>query len=941
MKRSLIFVLIFLSASTLHAQYSSESYRGSNVHTGNRVHTVSYNYGLSGRAKIGVHPTYEWPAGTGNEYLGDFNPMIGFELIHPCGDTLHPVTTCDSPRGATDINLDGTEAVYEPIPGYFSTAGEEITVAMSHQPFTWPDSWSGRSDAWAGEWIGMGEPGVTVAAQESYFLMDDHNDREWRTRPDGDGVSHTLYPFPDDTARGGFGLTVEVRGLQFADPLLQDALIWVYIIHNEGVLDLKRVRFGLLPGTLMGGDGDSEDDLVGWAPEINLAYAYDSDGVGNTAWVDLPEENITVGYYGCQFLKTPNDSGLTSLDHFAPPGALRLNNDQGLWDRLEPGRYDNIEGVPEDGDMLVGTGDFELTPGSTDTVVFASLFAGDLERLEALAKRLQVFYDNGWQFPTDVLSINNLEEGDTLVGTAQVAFTAPLASDSVQLRVSYDAPFGETWQNLSYSLADTGYIGWDTEGCPDGSNVHLRLEAYADGALIEVTTSERLLVNNAADAAPDLFLISPNLEGEWVGDALTVEWWAGDAEGMPVTLDLDYMASGVTTPVANGIENSGSYLWEGASNPNSSEGYLVLTAHAGSDSTVRTSSWLRKQSSGLIDSSTTLQHIMGVSNALLSLRNVGDYTRPDHEFHVDFDFDEEEEVFYRIIDTMIGDTLVKMGKPGITEGPEFAGMRLMVTDPVTAVNREASGWKEELGQFEAKFALSNFPSLNVAGTPHRADFRLVFADAVVDTSELVMIGTTEVDAVPVPFTVYNMTEGKQQEFAFIDGSDYPATMLHSIILLMDSLDGELVPTWQVSFSSSSLEGTVNEPTDGDTLLLYITKSLAEDDLYSFVPNLLQSVSETPNQLPARYSLGPVYPNPFNPTVTIPFELQSDGVVELAIYNVLGRRVSLLLSEPKRAGEYRVRWDSVDESGVVVSSGLYFVQLKAGDFRTVRKMVLLK
>ena len=79
-----------------------------------------------------------------------------------------------------------------------------------------------------------------------------------------------------------------------------------------------------------------------------------------------------------------------------------------------------------------------------------------------------------------------------------------------------------------------------------------------------------------------------------------------------------------------------------------------------------------------------------------------------------------------------------------------------------------------------------------------------------------------------------------------------------------------------------------------------------------------------------------YPNPFNPTTQIAFVLPRAGQVNLTVYDVLGRAVATLVDEAVAAGEYRVTFDGRD-----LSSGIYFYQLRAGDFMETRRMMLVK
>ena len=86
---------------------------------------------------------------------------------------------------------------------------------------------------------------------------------------------------------------------------------------------------------------------------------------------------------------------------------------------------------------------------------------------------------------------------------------------------------------------------------------------------------------------------------------------------------------------------------------------------------------------------------------------------------------------------------------------------------------------------------------------------------------------------------------------------------------------------------------------------------------------------------------PAAPNPLNPTTTIRFELVRDGHVELAIYDLEGRRVRTLAGGFLPAGEHREIWDGRDDAGQGVASGVYLVRLRGTDFAQARRVVLVR
>jgi hypothetical protein len=97
----------------------------------------------------------------------------------------------------------------------------------------------------------------------------------------------------------------------------------------------------------------------------------------------------------------------------------------------------------------------------------------------------------------------------------------------------------------------------------------------------------------------------------------------------------------------------------------------------------------------------------------------------------------------------------------------------------------------------------------------------------------------------------------------------------------------------------------------------------------------------PESIPEHFALNQNYPNPFNPMCEISYALPTDCHVTLTIYNVLGQRVKVLVDEHQNAGNKIVSWDSKDDQGQEVTSGIYFYRIHAGDFMQSKKMVLLR
>lgn len=105
--------------------------------------------------------------------------------------------------------------------------------------------------------------------------------------------------------------------------------------------------------------------------------------------------------------------------------------------------------------------------------------------------------------------------------------------------------------------------------------------------------------------------------------------------------------------------------------------------------------------------------------------------------------------------------------------------------------------------------------------------------------------------------------------------------------------------------------------------------------------LATDVDDDPASLPTGYRLAQNYPNPFNPTTEIEYSLPEAGMVCLDVMNILGQTVTTLVDGWQPPGSYVARWDGQNSSGEAVASGVYLYRLRAGEYTSTRKMMLLK
>ena len=132
---------------------------------------------------------------------------------------------------------------------------------------------------------------------------------------------------------------------------------------------------------------------------------------------------------------------------------------------------------------------------------------------------------------------------------------------------------------------------------------------------------------------------------------------------------------------------------------------------------------------------------------------------------------------------------------------------------------------------------------------------------------------------------------------------------------------------------SMMANTVEDPNHDPNLYSEIDVSACNGGESLRVPNL---------NVPANnFILKDNYPNPFNPLTTISYELLADGIVNIVIYNLIGKKIKTLFSGFQTSGSKNVNWNATNTQGEPVSAGVYLYTIKAGEFRQTKKMVLLK
>ncbi|NQT25012.1 hypothetical protein HQ585_06645, partial [candidate division KSB1 bacterium] len=291
--------------------HGDQAYSMNGLHSGNMIRTTFWNDGQVGlRANSPTDIAGEWPIGSSREYIVKVATYVQAEVKNRYGETIHITsesngTQAGNPTHASsgDSGPNGEWWTMCPLPGFANMnppaeESDQPRVAMSHWDWSWPETWPDKFDdpvdpGWPGSWNGYFGKNILNADQESYYVIDDYQNKEF-----------PFYPDSTDSLRRGLGMRVTVRGFQWSQVLVEDILFLLYDVKNVGTHLHDKVNFGMLPGpnigAVIGGPRDGLDDGGAYDLEEDLGYMYDDDNIGDYGFTP-------VGSLGIAFLESPGN----------------------------------------------------------------------------------------------------------------------------------------------------------------------------------------------------------------------------------------------------------------------------------------------------------------------------------------------------------------------------------------------------------------------------------------------------------------------------------------------------------------------------------------------------------------------------------------------------------------------------------------------------------
>jgi hypothetical protein len=290
--------ILSLAFSAVNAQVIVDKNKGNSylrkegLMEGNLVSTVYYNYGEIADWQNDATRSGVWPKGTNHTYIDGVAIIVQAEARDNQGNVFHPLETNYYEYTRHDVST-GVTYGWWPLPGYDNRL--QASPAQSNETNTWPSHWPDRTSDWDGYWNGFFGKGVMNADEESYFVFDDSQDKEYMFK-------YHYYPDSEDSTRGGLGMQVHARGFQWSQVLAEDVIFWHYEITNMSTTDYSKTLFAQYVDWGIGGHDNSSNNAGDYDLTLNLSYAWSTVSYGS------PGHWSPVGYTGYAFLESPGIS---------------------------------------------------------------------------------------------------------------------------------------------------------------------------------------------------------------------------------------------------------------------------------------------------------------------------------------------------------------------------------------------------------------------------------------------------------------------------------------------------------------------------------------------------------------------------------------------------------------------------------------------------------
>lgn len=923
--RRLLFslALFFFFSSISFPQYSDPNLRRVGFLNGNNLHLSFYNDGQISGFNLGVDVRGEWPRGSGENYIGDMTPLIGVEFINSHGDTLHSVIISRGPRRGQAMEKDpvtGQFWGFNPKPGYLNSSLEKIP--MSDDQSSWPTFWAEHPEWDSTVWDGLYGKNFFAGGLETYFRIDDNSDTEF---------SAFFLPDSINPNRKGMGINIGVRYIQPSNPDFHDIIYKVYDIKNEGATFYHKVFYGEVVGTLMGGDGDSGDDLCQIDTTTNTVYSWDNDGIGN--------HGQKVGVMSETLIEAPTSNKVGSYRYFNQPSSPDMSDDKLLWSRLNSGSIDKTPPTPSDNDFLFGTNSFSLSPGETKRVVTVIVMGDSISQVASKVVSSKVLWFSKFNYDFNNFTFTNLNSYRTLKNSEIINWTSTNNTLFVDIYFSSDA--GDTWEQIAENINNNGAFQLNTKNYQDCSYGKLKIIGKdINYNPISLSESSFFIIDNEKNGVPFVKILNYEEynDSSVVEDIISLKLMVGDPESKTLKAKAFYSATNELIDVFD-IDPSFSTTKEFSLRklPNSESASIEIEISDDSSTVSTTTNTFKKLTSRTPIAEKNYQYISWLSDAKIAVNVIDSSKVTGNSYLLTFNDTTDIGVLANIFnETTKQNVLSQAPLDSTRESVVFDGLSFTTNFDKTVpdLNRTYLSTLAPPNTFSLltrSIDLGSSIKYHCYSNPN--DYKIIFYNNIVDTSINIkdIVNTTSatnLPPIPINFKIFNTTNNKILHAGVIKTGSIGSALN---IFLVEKIGGVEKVTWNLVVQAGQPQ---TYPTGGDTLYFFTKKGLSISDSLRISGNLVNVVTEKMN--PSTYQLIQNYPNPFNPTTTISYNLPKSGLVNLVIYDVLGKEIKRLVSEYKQAGSYKINFDAS-----AFASGVYFYSLRANDFVSTKKMLLLK
>jgi predicted esterase len=527
----------------------------------------------------------------------------------------------------------------------------------------------------------------------------------------------------------------------------------------------------------------------------------------------------------------------------------------------------------------------------------------------------------------DAIALTEPTQSAVWTGTNEVTWGASgTPEDGVEVWVSLNN--GADWDLLGETALGAGGFSFDTAAFPDTPFARVRVFARNDrGFIYGRTTSGPFTFDNAGDAAPTLVVNDEPLRFDPVvtQETLELEVLAADPEGDALATTVYYSVDGggtfaqiATTELASSQEPQAVSVGL-VPLPNSLEARLRIEVSDGTSTASATTATFAKENPR--EDLPFVEQVEGDGNGTVTVRFIQPDALTGHRYRITIDSTNPEAKTYSVTDLATTEQVLTdiPLSDGVRESPLFDGMTLVVEDLAEGMpNLDETGWVE--GDTDMGVAISGgevrIAILTIDLLATETDYELTVTETVADTS----IARYGIPAEELYFSVTGRDDGIERDVIF-DADDQDGRLDDGDILyiLEPDPDDASEPAWRLTFEAT--DETVL-PEAGDVFRFVPLRSLGSDDVFEFLADPSVDAESAPDA--AGFARLASYPNPFVDRLTVGYSLQAPAEVTIEVFDVLGRRVAVLVEGVVEAGEHHAAWS--DDARV--ASGVHVLRLTA-------------